>query len=203
MNSIAIPLLFVSRTLLSDRPAICMEIEDSCQNLNVSCCFITCKFHCLAVVFIYRSPSTCPHAGLQELSTILDKLFFCVKHVILAGDFNIDLHNDSSITNEYASLLSEYGLLQHILQPTRVSPHSSTLIDHVICTNDISVLNSSQAVGLSDQRVQLVDFDVPTQQYESRVMWIRSFHRCRWAELRDSLSSAPWHLMSMFDDIDD
>ena len=65
--------------------------------------------------------------------------------------------------NRYVSLLSDYGLLQYILQPTRVSLQSSTLIDHVICTNDISVLNSSQAVGLSDHRVQLVDFDVPTQ----------------------------------------
>ena len=171
--------------------------------MNVSCCFVTCKFHRLAVVSIYRSPSTCPHAGLQELSTLLDKLFPCVKHVILAGNFNINLHNDSSITNRYVSLLSDYGLSQYILQPTQVSLQSSTLIDHVICTNDISVLNSSQAVGLTDHRVQLVDFDIPTQQHDSRVMWIRSFRRCRWAELRDSLSSAPWHLMSLFDDIDD
>ena len=126
-----------------------------------------------------------------------------MKHVILAGDFNIDLHNDSSITNRYVSLLSDYGLSQYILQPTRVSLQSSTLTDHVICTNDISVLNSSQAVGLSDHRVQLVDFDIPTQQHDSRVMWIRSFRRCRWAELRASLSSAPWRLMSLFDDIDD
>ena len=48
-----------------------------------------------------------------------------------------------------------------------------------------------------------MDFDVPTQQHDSRVMWIRSFWRCRWVELRASLSSAPWHLMSLFDDIDD
>ena len=39
----------------------------------------------------------------------------------------------------------------------------------MICTNDICVLNSSQAMGLSDHRVQLVDFDVPTEQHESRV----------------------------------
>ena len=195
--------IFVSGALMSDHPTICTEIEDSCQSLNVSCCFITCKFHRLAVVSIYRSPSTCPDAGLQELSTLLDKLCPCVKNIILAGDFNIDLHNDSSITKRYVSLLSDYGLSQYILQPTRVSPQSSTLIDHVICTNDISVLNSLQAVGLSDHRVQLVDFDVLSLQQESRVMWIRSFRRCRWVELKDSLSSAPWHLMSLFDDIDD
>jgi len=134
--------IFVSGALMSDHPTICTEIEDSCQSLNVSCCFITCKFHRLAVVSIYRSPSTCPDAGLQELSTLLDKLCTCVKNIILAGDFNIDLHNDSSITKRYVSLLSDYGLSQYILQPTRVSPQSSTLIDHVICTNDISVLNS-------------------------------------------------------------
>ena len=83
------------------------RIEDSCQNLNISCCFVTCKFRRLAVVPIYRSPSTCPRACLQELCTLLDKLFSCVKNVILAGDFNIDLHNGSSITNRYVSLLSD------------------------------------------------------------------------------------------------
>ena len=61
--------IFVSETLLPDHPIICSEIEDSCQNLNVSCCFVTCKFHHLAVVCIYRSPSTFPHASLQELGT--------------------------------------------------------------------------------------------------------------------------------------
>ena len=195
--------IFVSGVLLPDHPVICTEIEDSCQNLNISCCFVTCKFRRLAVVSIYCSPSTCPRACLQEFCTLLDKLFSCVKNVILAGDFNINLHNGSSITNRYVSLLSDYGLSQHILQPTRVSLQSSTLIDHVICTNDISVLSSLQAVGLSDHRVQLVDFDVLTQQHESRIMWIRSFRQCQWAELKDSLSSAPWHLMSLFDDIDD
>ena len=56
--------IFVTGALLSDHPAICTAIENSCQNLNVSCCFVTCKFHRLAVVSIYRLPSTCPHAGL-------------------------------------------------------------------------------------------------------------------------------------------
>ena len=161
------------------------------------------KFHRLAVVSIYRSPSTCPHASLHELSTLLDKLFPSVKNVILAGDFNIALRSDSSITNRYVSLLLDYGLSQYILQPTWVSLQFPTLIDHVICTNDISVLNSLQAVGLSDHRIQLVDFDVLTQQHESRVMRIRSFRRCWWVELKDPLSSTPWHLMSLFDDIDD
>ena len=61
--------IFVSEALLSDHPSICTEIEDSCQNLNVSCCFkfVTCKFHCLAVVSVHHSSSTCPHASLQEL----------------------------------------------------------------------------------------------------------------------------------------
>ena len=34
-------------------------------------------------------------------------------------------------------------------------------------------------------------------------MWVRSFKKYNWTELRASLQSAPWRLMDLFNDNDD
>jgi Reverse transcriptase (RNA-dependent DNA polymerase) len=55
------------------------------------------------------------------------------------GDFNIDVlkYNSCNNANTYVDLLFSLGLIQIITKPTRCTPHSATLIDHV-CTNSQS-----------------------------------------------------------------
>ena len=38
---------------------------------------------------------------------------------------------------------------------------------------------------------------------EARTMWIRSFRKCDWDNMREALRYAPWHVISTFNDIDD
>ena len=83
----------------------------------------------------------------------------------------------------------------------RSSP--STLIDHISSSDQLPVIPSYQAVGLSDHHMQGVDFGAPTCPQEVRIMWIHSFRKCDWDKLRETLSHAPWHVVSIFDDIDD
>ena len=52
--------------------------------------------------------------------------------IIIAGDFNINLNNDSGkSTQRYKQILHLFSLKQHINKPTR---KNKTLIDH-ICSN--------------------------------------------------------------------
>ncbi len=48
------------------------------------------------------------------------------------GDFNIDLLkvNIHAKTNEFANDVISQGFLPKITRPTRIRPHSATLIDH-------------------------------------------------------------------------
>ena len=45
----------------------------------------------------------------------------------------------------------------------QVTDVSSTLIDHILSALDISVSFTTQATGLSDHNVQIVDFDITVQ----------------------------------------
>ena len=49
--------IFISNSLFMERNSRCVEIEESCKLLNVTCCVVTCKHYSLAIVSAYRSPS--------------------------------------------------------------------------------------------------------------------------------------------------
>ena len=53
------------------------------------------------------------------------------------GDFNIDLLNTDtcSHTEDYINTLSSFNFLPCILQPTRITEHSATLIDNIFSNN--------------------------------------------------------------------
>ena len=114
-------------------------------------------------------------------------LSFCTQHFIIAGDFNIDLLKDSVSRNKYCDLLCDYHLTQLIDNPTRLSQYSATLIDHTLCAPDIPVHSVSQATGLSDHCIQLVDFLVSVQRLVSTHRWVWSFHNCDWEAVRRDL----------------
>jgi len=50
------------------------------------------------------------------------------------GDFNMDLLKveDCKITEEFVNTLASFNFSPHILQPTRITEHTATLIDIII-----------------------------------------------------------------------
>ena len=75
------------------------------------------------------------------LNTLLDKLSKENKHVFLLGGFNINLrnYNDHQPTNEFLDSLASNSFILYILQPTRITSHSKTLIDNIFSNNIISL----------------------------------------------------------------
>ena len=67
------------------------------------------------------------------LNPLLDKLATEQKTAFLLGDFNVDLlkYEQHKATNEFLNSLSSNMFLPHIVQPTRITSHSKTLIDNV------------------------------------------------------------------------
>ena len=127
--------------------------------LNVTCCFVQCKSHWIAIVSLYCSPSTCPTTALNDLNNVMLALADHTKHFIIAGDLNINLLADSAIKAQYLSLLEDFYLVQLLSEPTRVTSNSSTLIDHIITTKQTSTLRMVQTCGVSDHCVQIANFD--------------------------------------------
>ena len=82
---------------------------------------------------VYRHPNTSLQSFFDHFSKNLDKVHKESKLCIIMGDFNINLLNCDShaITEEFMNLLSSYFFQPHILQPTRITIYSATLIDNI------------------------------------------------------------------------
>ena len=67
------------------------------------------------------------------LNNLLEKVSKEQKSAFLLGDFNINLlnYNVHSPTNEFLDSLASNSFLPYILQPTRITSHSKTLIDNI------------------------------------------------------------------------
>ena len=77
------------------------------------------------------------------------------------------------------------------------------VLDHVITSEDINALRALQTCGLSDHKVQIVTLGCYPSTAPSRSYKVRSFRKCNWDELRETLQPAPWHVMSVYNDMDD
>ena len=71
------------------------------------------------------------------------------KTAYLMGDFNIDLLkvNLNAKTNEFVNYVISQGFLPKITRPTRITPHSATLIDHIY-SNDNRPTSQNDISGI-------------------------------------------------------
>ena len=79
------------------------------------------------------------------------------KQVFVLGDLNMNLlnYNDHQPTNEFLESLTSNSFLPYILQPTRLTSHSKTLIDNIF-SNVISyeVTSGNITATISDHPPQ-------------------------------------------------
>ena len=105
-----------------------------------------------------------PNMGVSDfnkkyLNTLINIFSKENKHVFLLGDFNINLLNytDHQRTNEFLDSLASNSSMPYILQPTRITSHSKTLIDNII-SNIISheVISGNVTATISDHLPQFL-----------------------------------------------
>ena len=77
--------------------------------------------------------------NVYKKSTVFTQLLSNVIDVIIDGDFNINLLDSSSIHCDYVNLYSDFHLLQQVVEPTRVTDLSATLINHILTSFPLCV----------------------------------------------------------------
>jgi hypothetical protein len=89
--------------------------------------------HNLLCGVIYRHPQSDLEAFMVYLNQTLNIIGRENKYCMIMGDFNINLLNyDShSSTDNFINTMGSHFFHPHILQPTRITDHSATLIDNI------------------------------------------------------------------------
>ena len=79
------------------------------------------------------------------------------KSVFLLGDFNVNLlnYNELNQTNEFLDSLASNSFISLILQPTRITRHSNTLIDNIFSNVfDPGIVSGNLTATISDHLPQ-------------------------------------------------
>ena len=102
----------------------------------------------ILIGFVYRNPAS-GYSWYDDFVHMMDGIKKLKNDVILLGDFNIDTLKQTPASWELT--LSLFNLQQMVSRPTRITPTSSTLLDHIYTNNvdmvsDVTVVDS----GISD-----------------------------------------------------
>ena len=70
---------------------------------------------------------------MDYLNSTAEKIHREKKNCAILGDFNIDLlkYDSHQITDDFINTLGTLFFQPYILQPTRITDHSATLIDNI------------------------------------------------------------------------
>ena len=114
----------------------------------------------------------------------------------IMGDFNIDLlkYDSHTSSNNLYDFLSSYGFRPLIMQPTRITPRSATLIDNIFI-NDLEVhsLGGNVTSTISDHLPQFSQINIFNKSTKLRTAkYGRSYKNFNQNEFTDELMKINW-----------
>ena len=112
----------------------------------------------IIVGVIYKHPSTdLTDFNCNYLNQLLENIFKEQNSIFLLGDFNVNLlnYNEHNQTNEFLESLASNSFIPLILQPTRITSHSNTLIDNIFSNViDPDIISGNLTATISDHLPQ-------------------------------------------------
>ena len=107
---------------------------------------------------IYKHPSTdLIDFNCNYVNKILENISKEQKSIFLLGDFNVNLlnYNENNQTNKFLDSLASNSFIPLMLQPTRITSHSNTLIDNVFSNViDPDIISGNLTATISDHLPQ-------------------------------------------------
>jgi hypothetical protein len=153
------------------------------------------------ICFIYRNPAA-NSVWMDRFVFMMDAIQNQQKNVYLLGDFNINLLNKNNVAWE--SMLALFGLKQLVSTATRVSPSTSTLIDHIYTSSPETVCNVTvPTLSLSDHYPIFctLALKVPKEKKNRHTsIMYRSFKKFDKNDFLNDLSQAPFDHVCNFHD---
>ena len=152
----------------------------------------------------YRPPSS-PAKSVVDICSNLEDMMIAHKYVIACGDFNIDISDlDKPNTKILTNFITAHNLIQPINEPTRFSSHSSSIIDLFLISPNIPISKSNTLnIAISDHLPIYLELLWKSIKPPVKSIQRRSFKNVDSAKFNEDLTSLPWSVLDIFDDVDD
>lgn len=155
------------------------------------------------LIFVYKNPKVSEKIFVEKLISAYNSMTSLGKEIILLGDVNINmLKGDDKLTNDLCHI---FGLKNLVTEPTCFKTVNGTLIDPVIVMNPKRFQNPLNIVfGYSDFHNIvgcITKLKVPPK--KPMTVEYRSYKNFNVESFNADVSSIPFHVCEMFDDVDD
>lgn len=107
------------------------------------------------------------------------------------------LQPSKSSTKQYQTILDVFGLQQMVKQPTRVTQHSRTLIDHIVTNYPQSISHTGiiPTTIVSDHDAIFACINVRVPRFQPRYKYIRQEESLDEDAFKEDFSSLPLHVI--------
>ena len=159
----------------------------------------------IAVGVIYKSPLI-PYSIFGAIHENLVSVTSKYDHCIITGDMNIDhLKPNSPAYKFFTSYLTEpFAFTQVIDEPTRITAHSSTLIDLMLtsATENVKTHGVVDTPGISDHCLTYMAYSIKKPKFKPKMVTRRDFRRFDSVKFKADMEIAPWGNIYAVDDDD-
>ncbi|KAG8286904.1 hypothetical protein J6590_108626 [Homalodisca vitripennis] len=150
----------LSKEGLRGRQLVFPTVVELCQDKLFECCLAKFKIEKYSFILagVYRTPQFNNSEFLDRLDSLIEFLVAKDKYLIITGDFNINMLNESKETKELKNILNRHGMSFLIDFPTRVTPTCKSCIDNFLTNinrNEVKV--SGIITALSDHDAQMLE----------------------------------------------
>ncbi|KAI5756571.1 hypothetical protein M8J77_025980 [Diaphorina citri] len=165
------------------------------DNRNVEFLAVELVLRCvrLLVVVVYKPPNVHQLGELYDFITLSIPNY---EHIIMMGDFNINMLNSSvRATQNFLNTISTFSLSVLPSAPTHHSPgHPSSLIDLTIVTRDDKVVRYDQipAPGVSHHDLLFLAYSVKVPKYPAQIVSYRNIKKIDMERFSECLSEVDW-----------
>ena len=144
---------------------------------------------------VYRHPSSNLENFLNKFYSVIGKINEENKLCLVSGDFNINLLNydNHPLTEDFINTLNSFFLEPHILKPTRITNHSSTLIDNIFFNSiEYQTVSGNLLYDLTDHLPNFLIIDKIAYSTYKEKIYKRDYSNYNEEAFLDEFSSFNW-----------
>ena len=156
----------------------------------------------IAVGVIYKTPLT-SYTVYAEIQEILAFITTKYSHVILLGDYNIDMLKNNRESDFFKNVILEpFSLHQMIREPTRITSATATLIDHITVTSPehVKLTGVADFPGISDHCMVYMSYNIKKPKFKPVKITRRDFKNFDKNVFIREMDRAPWGNILTIDD---
>ena len=176
-----------------------------CDNSGVEQLWLSISVNSVkvAVGSLYR-PSYISYSELNSLTSPIEYCTLNFNHLVIGGDLNIDyLKQNLPECLFFKSVIAPFDIKQIIVEPTRITKTSASLIDYICVFNNSPVSNIKQyPISFSDHNCIEFEYCIAARKPRPTPITRRSFKHFNADQFSQDISAANWEVVYSGTDID-